>query len=58
MGIDYGKSLKRMSFEELLRQRDLWRLRSKENRWFYSLPMHQAVVAEIERRKKIQRRAA
>lgn len=58
MGIDYGKSLKRMSFEELLRQRDLWRLRSKENRWFYSLSLHLAVLDEIERREKIQRRAA
>ncbi len=55
---DYGKSLKRMSFKELLRQRDLWRLRSNQNSWLYSLPMHQAVNAEIERREKIQRRAA
>lgn len=55
---DYGKSLKRMSFKELQRQRNLWRLRSKENRWFYSLPMHQAVLDEIERREKKERNAA
>ncbi len=55
---DYGKSLKRMSFSELRRQRDLWQIRSKENRWFYSLPMHQAVIDEIERREKLQRRDA
>ncbi len=55
---DYGKSLKRMSYEDLIRQRNLWELRSRENRWFYSLPMHQAVNAEIERREKNARRAA
>lgn len=49
---DYVKGLKRMSFKELQRQRDLWRLRSKQNKWFYSLPMHQAVLGEIERREK------
>lgn len=54
---DYGKDLKRMSLNELRHQRNLWRLRSKENRWFYSLPMHQAVVNEIERREKKERNA-
>lgn len=55
---DYGKGLKRMSLNELRRQLNLWRLRSKENRWFYSLSMHQAVVNEIERREKKERKAA
>lgn len=53
---DYGKSVKAMKFSELVRQRELWRKRSKENSWFYSLPMHQAVVDEIERRRKNQGR--
>ena len=53
---DYGKSLKAMKFSELVRQRDLWRKRGKEKSWLYSLSMHQAVVEEIERRRKNQGR--
>ena len=54
---DYGKSLKRMSLNQLLQQRNLWEQRSRKNKWFYSLPMHQAVNAEIERRER-ERNAA
>jgi hypothetical protein len=56
--MSFHRQLKSLSDADLLRHLELERKRSEARHWCYSLPRHQAILDEVKRREKSERRAA
>jgi len=56
--MSFHRQLKSLSDADLLRHLELERKRSEARHWCYILPRHQAILDEVKRREKSERRAA
>jgi hypothetical protein len=56
--MSFHRQLKSLSDADLLRHLELERKRGQSRHWCYSLPRHQALLDEVERRKDLERKAA